>query len=534
MQVRERCVGVDGAERGWFEGCQLPGTSRQLVPVVGDSQPATANPVTAALATIAYRASPWYELETRGGILAENSFDIVVVGAGPGGYVAAIKAAQLGFQTACVEEQFLGGVCLNIGCIPTKALLESAAMISRLGHAKEFGIDVGEVKTDLAQAVKRSREVSDRMTRGIAFLFKKYKVTHIEGRGRLAGKGNLQVTNGGKNQEVKAKHIILATGSRPRDLPFLKVDHDRVWDSTDALLAETLPKTLAIVGAGAIGCEFADVYAAFGTKVTIIEALDRILPLEDKDCSAVVEKSFKKRGMDVFTGARLEKADIGSKGVAISFKTSKGEEKEMKVDRVLSAIGRAPNVEDIGLEDAGVELTDQGFIGIDAQMRTNVEGIYAIGDVAGPPLLAHKGSHEGIACVEAIKGDRHAGVDYENIPNCTYCHPEVASVGLTEEQAKEKGLEIEVGMFPWTANGRALTAGETEGFVKIVRDKKYSEVIGAHIVGPHATELIAEFVVGRHLETTVEEMDRAMHPHPTLSEAVAEASLAALGHPLHI
>ncbi|MEX0912630.1 MAG: dihydrolipoyl dehydrogenase, partial [Gemmatimonadota bacterium] len=409
--------------------------------------------------------------------MADNSFDIVVVGAGPGGYVAAIKAAQLGYKTACVEDQFLGGVCLNIGCIPTKALLESAAMISHLGHAKDFGIEIGEIKTDLAQAVKRSRQVSDRLSKGVAGLFKKNKVTHVEGRGRLAGKGKVEVTGGdGKKQTLSAKHIIIATGSRPRDLPFLKVDHDRIWDSTDAMMAESPPEALAIVGAGAIGCEFADVYAAFGTKVTIIEALDRILPLEDKDASVAVDKSYRKRGMDIFTSARLEKADIQESGVKITFKTEKGEQKDMTVDRVLSAIGRAPNVEDLGLEEAGVKLDDAGFIDVDRQMRTNVEGIYAIGDVAGPPLLAHKGSHEGVACIEAIHGDEHAGIDYENIPNCTYCHPEVASVGLTEEAAREKGFDIEVGKFPWIANGRALTAGETDGFVKVIRDKKYSEV----------------------------------------------------------
>jgi len=467
--------------------------------------------------------------------LADTSFDIIVIGGGPAGYVAAIKAAQLGYKTACVEEQFLGGVCLNIGCIPTKALLESAAMISHLGHAKEFGVTVGEIKTDLAQAVKRSRQVSERLVKGIGFLFKKNKVTHVDGRGRLAGNGKVEVTaKDGKKQTLTGKHVIVATGSRPRDLPFLKIDHDRVWDSTDAMMSQEAPKTLAVVGAGAIGCEFADVYAAFGTKVIIIEAAPRILPLEDKDCSAVVEKSYRKRGMEVHTGAMLQKADIGKDGVTLTVKSAKGETLTIQAERVLSAIGRVPNTEDVGLEKAGVKLTDRGFIGIDRQMKTNVPGVYAIGDVAGPPLLAHKGSHEGVACIEAIHGDPHAGIDYANIPNCTYCHPEVASVGLTEEQAREKGLEIEVGTFPWTANGRALTAGETDGFVKVIRDKRYSEIVGAHIVGPHATELIAEFVVGRHLESTVEEMDRAMHPHPTLSEAVAEAALAALGHALHI
>jgi dihydrolipoamide dehydrogenase len=467
--------------------------------------------------------------------LAENNFDIVVVGAGPGGYVAAIKAAQLGYRVACVEDQFLGGVCLNIGCIPTKALLESALMISRLGHAEEFGIEVGEFRTDLARAVKRSRQASDRLAKGVGFLFKKYKLTHVPGRGRLGGKGKVQVTSDdGKKQTLSAEHIIVATGSRPRDLPFLKIDHDRVWDSTDAMLAETPPKTLAIVGAGAIGCEFADIYAAFGTKVTIIEALERVLPLEDKDCSAVVAKSFRKRGMEIHTGARLEAVELKKDGATLTLTAADGKSKTIEAERVLSAIGRVPNVEELGLEAAGVELTDGGFIRIDPRMRTTAEGVYAVGDVAGPPLLAHKGSHEGIACVEAIHGDPHAGIDYGNIPNCTYCHPEVASVGLTEEAARENGLDVEVGVFPWSANGRAITAGETEGFVKIVRDRRYSELLGAHIVGPHATELIAEFVIGRHLETTVEEMDRAIHPHPTLSEAVAEAALAALGHPLHI
>ncbi len=467
--------------------------------------------------------------------MADTNFDVVIIGAGPGGYVAAIKAGQLGYKVACVEQEFLGGVCLNIGCIPTKALLESAAMISHLGHAKEFGLEIGEIRTNLAQAQKRSRQVSERLVKGVGFLFKKNKVTHVPGRGRLAGKGKVEVTDGeGKPQTLSAEHIVIATGSRNRDLPFLKVDHERVWDSTSALMAQDAPETLAVIGAGAIGCEFADVYAAFGTKVTIIEALDRILPLEDKDCSAVVEKSYRRRKMDVYTGARLEQANIGDDGVKLTFETAKGETKTLEVERVLSAIGRVANVEDLGIEEAGVELTERGFIKVDRQMRSSVEGIYAIGDVAGPPLLAHKGSHEGIACIEAIHGDPHAGIDYDNIPNCTYCHPEVASVGLTEEQAREKGLDIEIGVFPWSANGRALTAGETEGFVKIVREKRYSEVVGAHIVGPHATELIAEFVVGRHLETTAEEMDRAMHPHPTLSEAVAEAALASLGHPLHI
>ncbi|MDQ3557246.1 MAG: dihydrolipoyl dehydrogenase [Gemmatimonadota bacterium] len=467
--------------------------------------------------------------------MADTSFDILVIGGGPGGYVAAIKAAQLGYKTACVEEDKLGGICLNWGCIPTKALLESAAMIQHLGHAEEFGVSVGEIRTDMQRAVKRSRQVSEKLVKGIGFLFKKNGITHLPGRGRLAGQGQVEVTGrDGKTQTVSAKHVILATGSRPRDLPFLPIDHERVWDSTDAMIPKATPKTLAVVGAGAIGCEFADVYAAFGTQVTLIEVAGRILPLEDRDCSAVVEKSYRKRGMEVLTGTMLESAEIGVDGVKLTVKTSRGETRIIEAERVLSAIGRVPNTEGIGLEEQGVKMTERGFPDVDRQMRTSVPGVYAIGDLAGPPLLAHKGSHEGVACVEGIHGDPHAGIDYGNIPNCTYCHPEVASVGLTEEQAREGGHDVEVGVFPWSANGRALTAGETEGFVKIIRDKKYSELLGAHIVGPHATELIAEFVVGRHLEATAEEMDRAMHPHPTLSEAIGEAALAAQGHALHI
>ena len=466
--------------------------------------------------------------------MADTSYDIVVIGAGPGGYVAAIRAAQLGFKTACVEEANLGGVCLNIGCIPTKALLESAAMITHLGHAKDFGVTVGEIKTDLAQAVKRSRQVSERLVKGIGFLFKKNKVIHVPGRGRLLGGGKVEVTDkDGKKQTVTAKHVIIATGSKPRDLPFLKIDHDRVWDSTDAMMAQQPPKTLAIVGAGAIGCEFADVYAAFGTQVTIVEVADRILPLEDRDCSAVVEKSYKKRGMNILTSTKLEKAEIGKTGVKLTVKTAKGETQTIEAERVLSAIGRAPLTEDIGLEKAGVQLDERGFIKIDRQMKTNVAGVYAIGDVAGNQMLAHKGSHEGVACVEAIKGDAHAGIDYRNIPNCTYCHPEVASIGLTEAQVKERKLDYTVGKFPFSANGRARTSGETDGFVKILRDKQYGEILGAHIVGAHATELIHELAVARENEYTVEEIDLAVHAHPTLSEAIAEAALDSMGKMIH-
>jgi dihydrolipoamide dehydrogenase len=332
----------------------------------------------------------------------------------------------------------------------------------------------------------------------------------------------------------EADHVIIATGSRPRDLPVLKIDEDRVWSSTGALMRQEAPGSLFIVGAGAIGMEFADVYASYGTKVTMVEALDRILPLEDAEISKFMERTYKKRGVDIHTGARFEKADVSDSGVKVTFSDAKGESHTLEVDYVLSAVGRVANSEDLGLDSAGVKVDERGFIVVDEHMKTNVPGVYAIGDVAGQQLLAHKASHEGIVCVEHIAGQGHGTVDYSNVPNCTYCNPEVASVGLTEEQAKEQGYDVEVGKFPWVGNGRAVAAGHTDGFLKLVRDKKYSEILGAHIVGPHATELIAEFVVGRHLESTVEELEKAIHPHPTLSEAVAEGALAALGRPIHI
>ncbi|MCG6957096.1 MAG: dihydrolipoyl dehydrogenase [Gemmatimonadetes bacterium] len=462
-------------------------------------------------------------------------FDLIVVGSGPGGYVAAIRAAQLGMSVACVEADKLGGVCLNIGCIPTKALLTSAQLVNEMKEGERHGIMAKEVSFDLAPAQKRSRAVADQMNKGIAFLFKKNKVTHIQGFGRLMGEGKVEVeaTDGTKTVH-EASNIIVATGSRPRDLPVLTIDEDRIWSSTGALMQERAPDSLLIVGAGAIGMEFADVYASYGTRVTLVEALERILPLEDAEISKFMTRTYKKRGIEIHTSARFEKADIQADGVQVTFKDAKGEAHEVKVDYVLSAVGRVPNSEGLGLEAAGVKTDERGFIVVDGLMRTNVEGIYAIGDVAGHQLLAHKASHEGITCVEHIAGHGEGTVDYENVPNCTYCHPEVASVGLTEEQAKAKGFDIEVGKLPWVAIGRAVALGHADGFVKIIRDKKYSEILGAHIVGPSATELIAEFVVGRHLESTVEELEKAIHPHPTLSEGVSEGALAALGRPIHI
>ena len=464
---------------------------------------------------------------------SEKRFDLIIVGSGPVGYVAAIRAAQLGLSVACVEAEALGGVCLNVGCIPTKALLTSALIVNEVKDGEKHGIISKDVTFDLGPAQVRSREVADQMRKGVGHLFKKNKVTHVQGYGRLTGRGKVEVDGQGKKTDLQAEHVILASGSRPKDLPFLKIDEDRVISSTGALMQERAPATLAVVGAGAVGMEFADVFNAYGSKVSIIEALERVLPLEDRDCATVVERAFKKRGVDVFTGVQLEKAEVHKQGVHLMFKDSKGATHQLDVEQVLAAVGRVPNTEDLGLDRGGV-ITERGFIVVDEHLRTNVKGIYAIGDCAGHQLLAHKAAHEGIVCVERIAGQGHGGIDYRNVPNCTYCQPEVASVGVTEEQAKEEGMDFQVGKFPWAGIGRAVAAGHADGFIKVIRDRRYSEVLGAHIVGSHATELIAEFVIGRHLESTVEEMEKAIHPHPTLSEGVAEAALAALGRPIHL
>ncbi len=465
-----------------------------------------------------------------------NRFDLIIIGSGPGGYVAAIRGAQLGLSVACVETEKLGGVCLNVGCIPTKALLSSALFVQEMKRAESHGVMVEAASVSLGPAQERSRKVADQLNRGVGHLFKKNEVTHLQGFGRLVGNGVVEVEGAeGEKARYEASSIIIATGSRPRDLPMLKIDEDRIWSSTGALYQKEAPNSLAVVGAGAVGMEFADIYSAYGSEVHIIEMLDRVLPLEDKECSEAVGRSYKKRKMKIRTGTSVQDSEFTDQGVKLTLKDQNGNEEILEVDRVLSAVGRVPNTEDLGLEEIGVALTDQGgFIEVDQYLRTNVEGVYAIGDVAGPPLLAHKASHEGIVCVEHIAGGGHGVVDYKNIPSCTYAHPEVASVGLTEEEALDAGHEIEVGKFPWAGIGRAVAAGDTEGFIKVIRDKEYSEILGAHIVGSHATELIAEFVLGRHLEATVEEMEKAMHPHPTLSEGVAEAALAALGRAIHI
>lgn len=470
-----------------------------------------------------------------GNSTGKTDFDVIVIGGGPGGYVAAIRAGQLGLEAACVEADRLGGVCLNVGCIPTKALLSSALLVNELKEAGGHGISFDGLEVDLGPAQARSRAVANRLSKGVGFLLKKNGVAHVEGYGRLAGGGAVEVERDGEKRTITARDVIVATGSRPRSLPFLQIDEARIWSSTGALFRNEAPESLVVVGAGAVGMEFADIYDAYGTRVTVIETLERVLPLEDEDSSRAVAQAFRKRGMDIFTSARVESTAVGDDGVAVSFADKRGRSRRLDVEYVLSAVGRVPNTEDVGLEAAGVKRTERGnFIAVDEAMRTNVPGVWAVGDCAGGQLLAHKGMHEGVVAAEHVAGVGRHTVDYGNVPNCTYCHPEVASVGLTEKQAREKGLDIEIGKFPWTGNGRALAAGDSTGFVKVIRDRRYSEVVGAHIVGPHATELIAEFVMARHLESTAEEIDLAMHPHPTLSEAVAEGALGALGRALHI
>ena len=464
------------------------------------------------------------------------SYDVIFIGGGPAGYVGAIRCAQLGLSTAVVERDKAGGTCVAWGCIPAKALLESASLASRVRHAQEFGVNVGELSFDYGVASKRAKSVSDQNVRGVEFLFKKNKITYIKGTAKIAGPKAVTVkTTDGKEERHEAKKaIVVATGSRVRGIPQigLELNGTTIISSDEALYMPQLPKSIAIVGAGAVGCEFADVFHAFGAQVTLIEVASNILPLEDQEVSAELGRSFKKRKIDVLTGARISGVKVGKTSVSMSIEVG-GQKKTLEVEKVLIAAGRAPNVEDLGLKELGVQLTERGFIKIDAHMATSVPGIYAIGDVAGLPMLAHKGSREGITAAEVIAGKPTHGVNYGNIPSATYCHPEVASIGLTEQQCKDKKLDYKVGKFPFSANGRARTAGETEGFVKIIRDAKYGEILGAHIIGPHATELIHELAVARENEFTVEEVDLAIHAHPTLSEAVAEAALDSMGMMIH-
>jgi len=460
-------------------------------------------------------------------------FDVIILGGGPAGYVAAIRAAQLGLSTAVVEKEKLGGVCVNIGCIPTKALLHSAWVANIVSHdAKELGIETGPIRTDYGVAMKRSRKVADQNSRGVEFLMKKNKVTVIKGQGVLQPGRKVKV---GADVHTAGKGVIIATGSRVKGIPQigLELNKTTVISSDEALFLEQAPKTLAVIGAGAVGSEFADIFSAFGTKVTLIEALPRILPIEDAESSDVLTKSFRKRGLTVLAGARVTKADVRKDGVTLTVEAG-GKTETVEVEKVLMAAGRAVNTEDIGLKECGIQLTDRGFIKADLRtLQTTAPGYYVIGDVAGPPMLAHKGSREGVNVAETLAGLQPHPIRYDNVPSVTYCHPEVASIGLTEEQCKEKKLDYQVGRFPLSANGRARASNETEGFVKIIRDKKYGEILGAHIVASHASEMIHELVVARENEYTVEEVDLAIHAHPTLSEAIAEAALDSMGRVLN-
>jgi dihydrolipoamide dehydrogenase len=464
------------------------------------------------------------------------SFDVIFIGGGPAGYVGAIRCAQLGMSVGVVEREGLGGTCVLWGCIPAKALLEAASIATKVSHSADFGVTVADVKLDYGVAMKRSRAVSTQNSKGVEFLFKKNKITWIKGTAKVAGKNSVSVKADGKEEKHEArKAIVISSGSRVKGLPQigLELNKTTVLSSDEVLVLEKAPKTMAVVGAGAVGCEFADVFAAFGTQITLIEALPVILPLEDADVSAELTKSFKKRKIDVLTGAKISDVKVGKNSVSMSVESG-GKKQTLEVEKVLVAAGRAPNIEDIGIKELGVQLTERGFVKINERMETSVKGIYAIGDVAGPPMLAHKGQREGVVFAEFLAGQKNVHqVNYGNIPNATYCHPEVASIGLTEAQVKEKKIDYKVGRFPFSANGRARTSGETEGFVKIIRDAKYGEILGAHIIGAHATELIHELAVARENEYTVEEVDLAIHAHPTLSEAIAEAALDSLGKMIH-
>jgi len=461
-----------------------------------------------------------------------NSFDVIVLGGGPAGYVCAIRCAQLGFATTVIEQEKLGGVCVNIGCIPTKALLHSAYLANVLKESKDFGVEAGSVKTDYGVAMKRSRRVADQNSKGVEFLMKKHKITVVKGTGVLQPGKKVKVGN--DVYEAK-KAVVIATGSRVKGIPQigLEINKTTVISSDEALLMERIPGTLAIIGAGAVGMEFADIFAAFGVKVTLIEALPRILPIEDAESSDVLSKSFRKRGIEVIAGAQVTKATVAKDKVTLDV-TAGGEKKQVVAAAVLMAAGRAVNTENIGLKECGIQLTDRGFIKIDQNLQTTTPGYYAIGDVAGPPMLAHKGSREGVVVAELLAGQKPHPIKYDNVPSVTYCHPEVASIGLTEDQCKEKKLDYVAGKFPFSANGRARGTGETEGFVKILRDKKYGEILGAHIVGAHASEMIHELAVARENEYTVEEVDLAIHAHPTMSEAIADAALDSLGRAVNI
>ncbi|MEQ8906267.1 dihydrolipoyl dehydrogenase [Ekhidna sp.] len=462
-----------------------------------------------------------------------SKYDLIVIGSGPGGYVAAIRASQLGMKVGVVEKAELGGVCLNWGCIPTKALLKSAQVFEYINHAEDYGIKVKDAKADFTGMVKRSREVAGGMSKGIQFLFKKNKIDHLAGHGTLKKGKKVEVKDeSGKVTTYDANHIILATGGRSRELPNLPIDGKKIIGYREAMVLDKQPKKMVVVGSGAIGVEFAYFYSTLGTEVTIVEFMDRVVPVEDEEVSKQLERTFKKSGMKVMTSSEVTKVDTKGSGCKVTIKTKKGEE-QVDCDIVLSAVGVATNIENLGLEDTGVK-TEKGKVVVDDYYKTNVDGVYAIGDIVKGQALAHVASAEGIICVEKIKGMNVEPLDYNNIPGCTYCSPEIASVGYTEKAAKDAGYEIKVGKFPFSASGKAKAAGASDGFVKVIFDAKYGEWLGAHMIGANVTEMIAEAVAARKLETTGHEIIKTVHPHPTMSEAVMEAAAAAYDEVIHL
>jgi dihydrolipoamide dehydrogenase len=462
-----------------------------------------------------------------------SKYDLLVIGSGPGGYVAAIRASQLGMKVGVVEKAELGGICLNWGCIPTKALLKSANVFEYIKHSSDYGIEIKDAKADFSGIVKRSRAVADSNSKGVTFLFKKNKIDHIAGFGKLKKGGKVEVTDAnGKKTDYEGKNIILATGGRSRELPSLKIDGKKIIGYREAMVLDSLPKKMLVVGSGAIGVEFAYFYQTLGTEVTIVEFLPRIVPVEDEEVSKALDKSFKKAGMKIYVNSEVTGVDTKGKNCVATVKTPDGEIK-IETDIVLSAVGVSTNLEGIGLEELGVK-TDKGKVIVDDFYKTNVPNVYAIGDIVKGPALAHVASAEGIICVEKIAGHHPEPLNYNNLPGCTYCSPEIASVGYTEEAAKKAGYEIKVGKFPFSASGKAKAAGATDGFIKVIFDAKYGEWLGAHFIGANVTEMIAEVVVARKLETTGHEIIKSVHPHPTMSEAIMEAAAAAYGEVIHL
>jgi dihydrolipoamide dehydrogenase len=464
-----------------------------------------------------------------------DEFDVVVIGAGPGGYVAAIRASQLGLKAAIIDREWLGGVCLNIGCIPSKALLKNAEVAHLLRErSKEFGFSMDNLQLDFSSAVKRSRQVSDRLTRGVGFLMKKNNVQVVMGTAKLKSKDTVVVTNAeGKEQTLKARNIIIATGSQVALFPGVTIDGEKVVTYREAILQEKLPKSVVIIGAGAIGLEFATIWRAYGSEVTIVEMLPRIAPLEDEEVSAELQRAFSKRGIEYLTGARVQKIETTASGVKVTVASGEGE-KVLEAEQALVAIGFKPNSMGLGLEDVGVKLTEKRYLEVDEHMATNVAGIWAIGDVTGKSLLAHTASAQGILCAETIAGKQTRPINYVMIPRAIFCQPQVASFGYTEAQARELGGPIKIGKFPFQANGKALGLGETSGFVKIIIDEKYGEILGAHMIGAEVSELLPEFTLAQNNEFTIREVMRNIHVHPTLSEAIMEAAENAEGMSIHI